>query len=124
MVPSRVWSGPLTAWSRYTFTFRAPAFYMGKHENLPADEALEQARTFVSFHRNFRSSRLTALTDGEGTVLAYEVRPLYQPSAYRYTDILNVNYALKDNVVTGYISLHPEVERQIERREEGPRRRR
>jgi hypothetical protein len=108
----------------YTFTFKAPEFRFGEHKNLSAEDALEQARKFVSFHRDFSTSRMTALTDTEGNILAYEVRPLYQPSVYRHTDILDVNYVLTDDVVTGYIYIKREVERVLDRRENGPRRRR
>jgi hypothetical protein len=108
----------------YTFTFKAPEFDIGEHKNLSAEDALAQAREFVSFHRNFNGSRLTALTDKEGNVLAYEVRPLYQPAVYRYADVLDVNYTLKDNVVTGYIYIKSQVEREIRKREDGRRRRR
>jgi hypothetical protein len=108
----------------YSFTFKAPEFRFGEHKNLSAEDALEHARQFVSFHRDFSTSRLTALTDTEGKILAYEVRPLYLPAVYRHTDILHVNYVLQDDVVTGYIYIKREVERVLDRREDGPRRRR
>jgi hypothetical protein len=45
--------------------------------------------------------------DAEGTTIAYEIRPLYKPTRYGVSDLLEVQYLLQDDgtTVLAYVSL-------------------
>ncbi len=95
----------------YTFEVFAPEFNYSVRKNVPARDALGTAEQFVSFHYAFRRSQLSRIMDAGGSVIGYEVRPLYSPLDFGYTDVLDITYTLQDNTVTVRIRLIPEVEK-------------
>ena len=95
----------------YTFEVYAPDFDYTTKKNVPAREALAAARRFVAFHPAFRQSRLSAILDNRGVVVGYEVRPLYSPLDFGYSDVLDVTYILQDSRITIRIRLIPELDR-------------
>ena len=95
----------------YAFEVYAPEFDFKVRRAVPADEALETAERFVGFHHAFRRSQLSGIMDTKGTVIGYEVRPLYSPLDFGYTDVLDIVYTLQDNTVTARIRLIPELDR-------------
>jgi len=99
--------------AKYTFEVYAPEFdYKIKH-GVPAEEALEEAEKFVSFHHSFWQSRLSRIIDPAGNTIGYELSPLYYPLDFGYTDVLDVRYVIKDSKVIVTISLIPEVRRKL-----------
>lgn len=98
---------------RYTFEPYAPEFDYRIKKGLSAKEALEEAERFVSFHSSFWYSRLSKIIDNEGNTIGYEVRPFYYPTTFGVTDVLDVNYRIKDSKVIAYIKLKPEIERML-----------
>jgi hypothetical protein len=95
----------------YTFDVYAPEFDYTVRKNVPSREALETAQRFVGFHYAFRRSQLSAILDNKGALIGYEVRPLYSPLDFGYTDVLDIAYTLRDNTVTARIRLIPELDR-------------
>lgn len=95
----------------YTFDVYAPDFDYKVRRNVPAEEALETAQRFVSFHYAFRRSQLSSITDNTGITIGYEVRPLYSPLDFGYTDVLDIVYTLEHNKVTVIIRLIRELDR-------------
>jgi len=96
---------------KYTFEVYAPEFdYKIKH-GVPAEEALEEAEKFVRFHHSFWQARLSKIIDPAGKTIGYEIRPLYHPIDFGYSDVLDVYYVIKDSKVIVTISLIPEVQR-------------
>jgi len=98
---------------RYTFEVYASEYDYKIKKGIPAREALDEAQKFVRFHRNFWRSQLSRILDPAGNAMGYEVRPLYYPFNYRYTDVLYVDYRIKDDKVIVYIRLKPQVERMF-----------
>jgi len=95
----------------YTFEVYAPEFDYRVKKNVPADEALAEAQRFVAFHYAFRRSQLSGILDKDGSPIGYEVRPLYSPLDFGYTDVLDIVYTLRDRKVTARIRLIRELER-------------
>jgi hypothetical protein len=95
----------------YTFEVYAPEFDYRVRKNVPAREALEAAQHFVSFHYAFRHSQLSMIMDNSGAVIGYEVRPLYSPLDFGYSDVLDITYALHEKKVTARVRLIPELDR-------------
>lgn len=96
---------------KYTFEVYAPEFdYKIKH-GVPAKKALEESEKFVRFHHSFWQARLSKIIDPSGNTIGYEIRPLYHPIDFGYTDVLDVRYVIKDSKVIVTISLIPEVQR-------------
>jgi hypothetical protein len=98
---------------RYGFEPYAPEFDYKIKRGIPAKEALEEAERFVSWHSSFYRTQLSRILDGKGNVIGYEIRPLYQPLAFGASDVLDVDYRIKDNKVIVRIRLKPQIERML-----------
>jgi hypothetical protein len=95
----------------YHFEPYAPAFNYKVMKGVQDQEALKEAEKFVSFHSSFWKSQLSKILDREGVTIGYEVRPLYRPFIYGFSDILDVYYWLKgDGKVKVIIRLDRSVE--------------
>ena len=95
----------------YHFEPYAPAFNYKVREGVQAHEAMKEAEKFVSFHSSFWKSQMSKILDKEGVMIGYEVRPLYRPFIYGFSDILDVYYWLKgDGKVRVIIRLDKSVE--------------
>ncbi|MBI5057650.1 MAG: hypothetical protein HZB61_13635 [Nitrospirae bacterium] len=84
---------------RYTFEIYAPEYDYTVKKGLPAKEALEEAERFVRFNSAFMRSRLSRIVDNEGNTIGYELRPLYHLFEFGQSDVLYINYLLRDNRV-------------------------
>ena len=90
----------------------APDFDYRMKKGVPAPEAFKEAEKFVNFHPSFWRSQLSRIVDKEGKVIGYEVRPLYRPIAFGISDVLDVNYWLKEKGrVKVTIRLIPSIEK-------------
>jgi hypothetical protein len=90
----------------------APDFDYRMKKGVPAAEAFKEAEKFVNFHPSFWRSQLSRIVDKEGKVIGYEVRPLYRPVAFGVSDVLDVNYWLKEKGrVKVTIRLIPSIEK-------------
>jgi hypothetical protein len=81
---------------KFTFEPYAPDFDYTIKKDVPAKEALKEAEKFVSFHNSFWKSQLSRIIDDKGNTIGYEVRPLYLPAVIGVSDVLEVNYWLKE----------------------------
>lgn len=97
----------------YSFEPYAPEFDYKIKKGIPAKEALEEAERFVSWHSLFHYSQLSKILDEKGNVIGYEIRPLYQPLAFGVSDVLDVDYRVKDSRVIVRIKLKPQIERML-----------
>ncbi len=92
----------------------APEFDYRIIKDVPAKEALAKAYKFVSFNPYFFRTQVTRIVDSSnGALLGYEIRPLYQPLAYGYYDVLYINYWKKDGKVFVKMKLNYELERKL-----------
>lgn len=98
---------------KYTFEPNAPVFDYRIITGLSGKEALDKAQKFVSFHGSFWHARLSKILDSEGNTIGYELRPRYFPTTFGTTNVLDVDYFIRDNKVVVYIKLKPEIERML-----------
>lgn len=90
----------------------APDFDYRMTKGVPAEKAFKEAGEFVNFHPSFWRSQLSRILDKERKVIGYEVRPLYRPFAFGISDVLDVNYWLKEKGrVKVTIRLIPSIEK-------------
>jgi hypothetical protein len=87
----------------------APEFDYKVKKGVPGADALREARKFVNFHNAFWRSQLSKILDEKGNTIGYEVRPLYLPFIYGRSDLLDVNYDIKNGKVIAYIRLTPQI---------------
>lgn len=98
---------------QYNFEPYAPEFDYRIKKGVPAKEALEEAKKFVNFHNSFWRFQLSRIGDNKGDTIGFEVRPLYFPFTFGVSDVLEVNYWLKEgNKVKVTIKLIQSVERR------------
>jgi hypothetical protein len=98
---------------QYTFEPYAPEFDYRIKRGVPAKEAFVEAKIFVSSHSSFRRAQLGKILDNNGNIIGFEVRPLYFPLTYGVSDVLDVDYWLKDSKVIVKIKLIPMVEMML-----------
>jgi len=93
----------------YEFEPYAPEYDYKVKKGVSAGDALSEAKKFVSFHNAFWRSQLSKILDEKGTIIGFELRPLYRPFVYGRDDLLEVYYRVKDGKVIAFIRLIPEV---------------
>ncbi len=103
----------------YTFELYSPEFDYKVRKHVPAEEAVRDAGEFVRFHYAFWKPQWSRILDYNGRVIGYELKPLYYPLEFGYSDILDVTYVIRDHTVTCRIQFKPEMEKGI-LGEEGP----
>jgi hypothetical protein len=97
---------------RYTFEPYAPEFKYKIIKGQTPDHALPAAEQFIKGHPSFHGQRLQAVLDEDGTVIGYELRPLYLPLSYGVEDVLDIYYTKKGDKVVVTVQLKPFLERQ------------
>lgn len=103
----------------YVFKPYAPDFDYGIERGLDASLAIKRAGQFISWHPLYHRSELKKITLS-GRIIGYELRPLYDPLSYGVSDVLDIDYRLKDREVIVGIRLLPQIERMLH---DGDRRR-
>jgi len=98
---------------QYTFEPYAPEFDYRIKRGVPAKEAFVEAKIFVSSHSSFRRAQLGKIIDDKGDIIGFEVRPLYFPTTYGLSDVLDVDYWLKDSKVIVKVKIKPSVEMML-----------
>jgi hypothetical protein len=98
---------------RYTIEPFAPDFDYRIMKGLSAREALHEAQSFVSWHQSYMSSHLSRILDDDGSIVGYELRPLYLPLTFGLPDVMYVYYTKKNGKIVVNIRLKPSVERQL-----------
>jgi hypothetical protein len=103
----------------YEFRPHAPEFNYTVRQNLSYNEAFDSALHHISEHNAFMSPVLERILDEGGNTIGYELRPLYLPFVYGITDVLEVDYWLKEKgIVKIVIKLSPRVKRKFLRGDE------
>ncbi len=94
----------------------APEYDYKVMNNVPGTEALNKALDYVKWPRDYRSSQVRKILDEQGSVIGYEVRPLYDPLAYGISNVLVVQYWVKEGgKVKVTINLHPTAREYLRR---------
>jgi hypothetical protein len=105
---------------RYRFEIFKQDFEYRSSKKLSAKQAVNMAEVFVSSQPSFAYSRTNAVIGPDGSVIAYEVRPLYQTMLFGQSDILIIAYLLKANNV---VEVRADVDDVVKRRDRGDDRR-
>jgi len=96
----------------YTFEIYAPDFSYTSKAGLSAAEALQEAERFVRCNIQSDRSQLRRVLNPAGTVIGFELRPLYSVGTFGRDDLLDVRYVIKDRKIIVHIELDPAIERQ------------
>jgi hypothetical protein len=105
---------------KYRFEIFKPDFDYRSSKGLTAKRALDMAIAFVSAQPSFAYSQTNSIIGPDGSVIGYEVRPLYQQILFGQQDILITGYFPKDNNV---IEVRVDVDDAVKRRDRGDDRR-
>jgi hypothetical protein len=97
----------------YTFEPFAPNFDYLLKKGLSSEEAMINARAFVSGHFAFRRALLSKILNKEGAVIGYELRPIYYPLLLGESDPIDVDYWQKNGKIKVTISLKPSMDRRL-----------
>lgn len=81
----------------YFFEPFAPDFDYKVLKNLISEQAIRNAQKFISFHNAYHRTFLKKILDYNGKTIGFEMRPLYYPFVYGYSDVMDVYYFLKEN---------------------------
>ncbi len=97
----------------YAFEIYAPDFVYKVVKGLSAKDALSDAEKFLRHQTSLQSIRLSRIVNDQGTVVGYEIRPLYYPFRYGFSDVLDVGYVQKGNKVVVTVRVDRSVERKM-----------
>ncbi len=96
----------------YTLIPFAPDFDFKIKEGLSGEEAFEESRKFVSFHPAFWRLQIRKIISIKGETIGYEIKPLYLPFYFGFSDIIDIYYWLKkEGEIKVMIKLLPAIER-------------
>ncbi len=98
----------------YSIAINAPDFDYQTHHGMSAPDALKYAREAVGFHRSFSSMHTTRLIAPDGSLVGYELRPLYAAYEFGHQDALDVFYAWRGKTLLVTVRLKPQVRRLLE----------
>lgn len=98
----------------YTIDPHAPPERYRTKKNVSAQQALEEAKNFISWHHLFQSYQIRKVMDERGTAIAYEMRPLYRPETFGVDDVIETTYTVKKRTVTVSVTLLPSVAQIVE----------
>jgi hypothetical protein len=105
---------------RYRFEIFKPDFEYRSSKKLTAKQALAMASAFVSSQPSFTYSQTSSIIGPDGSVIGYEVRPLYNQMLFGQSDVLIIAYFPKENNV---IEVRVDVDEAVKRRDRGDDRR-
>ncbi len=94
---------------RFTFEIFKPEFDFKVITGVPAAKAFDEGNKFIRFHRSFYSSQMVSILGSSGEIIGYEIRPLYLPTEFGYSDVMDVSYTLIEDTVKVKIQLKPHV---------------
>jgi len=80
-------------------------------KGLTGEKALAEANAFIRCSmKSVWKSAVRRIVDDRGRTFGYDVRPFYMPYEIKGSDVMIMNYFLKDGTVTAYITLFPGAE--------------
>ncbi len=88
---------------------------MQKVKHAKGDNAVKSAVEFLRDHPNYIKYQINKILDKEGNAIGFEVRPLYNPTTYGISDVMQNYYTLEDEgKVRATISLKGQIRRLFE----------
>ncbi|OGW42384.1 MAG: hypothetical protein A2010_08855 [Nitrospirae bacterium GWD2_57_9] len=93
----------------------APAFSWGNIPDseyqmvtgLSASEALSRSEAFVKCNPEVQDVDLRSITGPDGTLLGYEVRPIYSPLRYGTAGLASTSYSVEQNTIVADVRIDP-----------------
>jgi hypothetical protein len=101
---------------QYTLEPYAPDFDYKVKKGLSEKTALNEAYKFIGYHNAFLRPQLSKIIDDKGNTIGYEVMPLYIPFVFGRSNVLEVDYWLRDGKVKVTIRIIPSIERALPER--------
>jgi len=97
---------------RFAFEPYAPPFNYKVITGQTADHAIPRAEQFIRSNPSYQGEILRNILDPQGNIIGYELRPLYLPFVYGISDVLDIDYWMKDDKVIVSIRPKPFLEQQ------------
>jgi hypothetical protein len=95
----------------YEFVPYSPKFEYEVINGVSAEEAVREAKHWVSAHHAFHSLLVSEVAGPSGAAIGYEFRPLYMPIVFGMADVLDITYRLKED---GKVRVRVDLKREIE----------
>ncbi len=103
----------------YTFTPYASEYKYKVIHGLSPAKAIQDANFFVKGHPYASGSIMKRILNEQGTVIGYEIRPLYHFIHYGLSDILDVSYRIRENKVSFFVDIKRSIQKRLFRDELG-----
>ncbi len=101
-----------------TFVPYANEFEYVIKKGMKAEDAVKEARVFVSSHSDQFSTYIKKIEDRQGRTLGYEVRPTYHVRAFGTADILAVDYRMKEDKVIVSVDIKRHIRKKLYKRDD------
>ena len=89
----------------YTFEILASRYNYSVKTNLTADQAMDETAQFIATWRK----EMRIILDDSGTIIGYEIRPLFQMSRFGRSDIFDTTYRPAGNTIIVTVDLESTV---------------
>ena len=93
----------------YSFEIYAPDFSYTSKAGLSGVDALQEAERFVRCNFQSQRSQLRKVLNPAGTIVGFELRPLYSVETFGKDDVLEIRYVIKDRKIVVHIELDPAI---------------
>jgi hypothetical protein len=103
----------------YTFKPYASKYNYQMNEGIPAELALKESEWFIGRHTDYFTSSFKRVLDNKGSIIGYELKPLFHTRRFGYHDILNVSYWYKGDEVLVSVDVKRKVRKRSFRRNFG-----
>jgi hypothetical protein len=94
----------------YTFEILASRYNYSVKKNVTADQAMDEAAQFIATW----SKEMRIILDDSGTIIGYEIRPLFQISRFGRADIFNTTYRPAGNTIIVTVDLKRNVRKMYD----------
>lgn len=95
----------------FRFEPYAPEFEYRIIRGLSGQDALRRAQSYLAVTPELWKTQISSIRGTSGEVLGYEVRPLYERTAFGTDDVLDVAYRVRGETVFIYMRLIESIER-------------
>ncbi|KPK00796.1 MAG: hypothetical protein AMK71_07890 [Nitrospira bacterium SG8_35_4] len=94
----------------YTFEILASQYNYSVKNNLTADQAMDEAAKFIATW----NKQMKIILDDSGTIIGYEIRPLFQISRHGTSDIFDIKYIPSGDKIRVAVDLKSNVKKNYE----------
>jgi len=92
----------------------APSFEYTVTRHVSGQKAFQNALRFIRTSSHYEDHQIKRILDQTGKTIGYEVRPLFDLTAFGVRDIMTISYLLKESrIIEIYIDLLETVKKQV-----------